>query len=135
MRVPLPPDLGFGRRCVQVLVHDVEKESLAAFDPDDDHGHVVGSGQILERAIDGNNLAVKGVGQLLIRLAGPGINSAVVADLAAFDEIAFDWRRPLLILSGKDQTARPLLLDYLRREALRHQDVTSLALNDSPRDR
>src|SRR5439155_7444119 len=46
MRVPLPPDLGFGRRRVQVLVHDVEKVSLATLDPDD--GHVVVSGEILE---------------------------------------------------------------------------------------
>src|SRR6059058_2956714 len=41
MRVPLPPDLGFGRRRIKVLVHDVEKESLPALDPDDDDSHVV----------------------------------------------------------------------------------------------
>src|SRR5438445_10791250 len=135
MRVPLPPDLGFGRSRVQVLVDDVEKVSLATLDPDDGHGHVIGSGQILERAIDRNDLAVEGVRELLVGLAGPGSNSAVVTDFAALDEIPFKRRRPLLILACEDQPARPLLLDYFRSEALRHQDVTRLALNDSPRDR
>src|SRR5947208_5202826 len=133
MRLPLPSDLGFGRRRVQVLVDDVEKESLATLDPDDDDSHVVGGRQILEGAIDGNDLAVEGVGQLLIRLAGPGINSAVVTDFTALDQIALNRCRPLLILACEDQPARPLLLDYFRSEALRHQDVTRLALNDSPR--
>src|SRR5437867_8137472 len=102
MRVPLPPDLGFGRRRVKVLVDDVEKVSLATFDPDDDHGHIVGSGQILKRAIDGNDLAVEGVGQLLVRLASPGINAAVVAHLTALDEIAFKRCGSLLILACED---------------------------------
>src|SRR5438128_1030106 len=105
MRVPLPPDLGFGRRRVQVLVDDVENVSLATLDPDDDDGHVVGSGEILEGAVDRNDLAVEGVRELLVRLAGPRINSAVVADFAALDEIAFKRRRSLLILPGKNQTA------------------------------
>src|SRR5438132_12370664 len=112
MRVPLPPDLGFGRRRVQVLVDDVENVSLATLDPDDDDGHVVGSGEILERAVDGNDLAVEGVGQLLVRLASPGINSAVVAHFRALDQIALKRRWSLLILACEDQPARPLLLDY-----------------------
>ena len=44
MRVSLPSNLGFGRRRVQVLVDDIENVSLATLDPDDDDGHVVGSG-------------------------------------------------------------------------------------------
>src|SRR5438477_2264872 len=134
MRVSLPSNLGFGRRRVQVLVDDVENVSLATLDPDDDDGHVVGSGEILEGAVDRNDLAVEGVRELLVRLAGPRINSAVVADFAALDEIPFKRRRSLLILACKHQPAPPLLLDYLRSEAFRHQDVARLALNDSPRD-
>src|SRR5439155_20802491 len=103
-------------------------------EPHHDNRHVGWGGQILERAIDRNDLAVEGVGQLLVRLAGPGINSAVVTDFTALDQIALNRCRPLLILACEDQPARPLLLDYFRSEAVRHQDVTRLALNDSPRD-
>jgi len=38
MHVPLAPNLGLGRRRVQVCVHDVQEESPPAFDTDDCHG-------------------------------------------------------------------------------------------------
>ncbi len=38
MHVPLAPNLGLGRRRVQVCVHDVQEESPPAFDTDHCHG-------------------------------------------------------------------------------------------------
>ena len=41
MHVPLPPDLGFGRRRIQVPVDDVQDVPLAPLDADDADRHVV----------------------------------------------------------------------------------------------
>jgi hypothetical protein len=67
-----------------MLVDDVENIPLSAFDPDDADRHIIAGGQILEGAIDRNDLSVEVVRKFSSG-SRPRIDSAVVANLVSLN--------------------------------------------------
>ena len=52
VRIPLTANLRFSGRSVQMRIYDVQYESFSALYADDANGDKVGSGQVLERAVN-----------------------------------------------------------------------------------
>ena len=79
----------------------MDDETFSTFDPYDADCDEIGIRARFVGAIDRNNLLIEARRQRLIRLTRFGIDPSVVTNLVAFDVVALQRSRSLLILTAR----------------------------------